>query len=361
MSKNPGDKHHLTQMAKLELMFHKDLGIDEFYKELIKFIDKNIPLAEGRPLTIKELLKVDDFTKSYFLNKTTVVERWITRAFVLGMLVEKRERMPQRPAIDIEQLPVRIKDAVKKYSLSPTETRALEWSHYQGGRSLVNATNDTTNRVGNLLFENLKEAKGHRAFRKALEEELFTDKGESGRNWKRVAISETNTALNQGYLATLKHGEFAMGYSMPDACDYCATHIKGKVYMVIDPNRVDLDYENLDPRTAKYRQISYIYSHAIWVGKSNIGRSSSPRKRKDPDIGNTPDNLEPREHHERWSPITPAHTRCRCRVIRINPDTMFVKDGKLEMKVMDEAGYKQWYERTIKPIKEQFELYGIKI
>ena len=354
---NPGDRHHLSQMKTLEAMFHKELGIDQFYRELIRFIDRNIPIADARPLTFKELQRIDEFTRSYFLNKTTEVERWIVRAYVLGKLVEQRERMPQKPIIDVEKLPSRVKDAVKKYSLTPTETRAIEWSHYRGAQHLTNATNDTSNRVNNLIFENLSEHKGHRALRRALEEEMFTDRGEINRNWKRVAISESNTALNQGYIATLKQGEFVLGYSMPDACDWCVTHIKGKVYMVIDPDKVELEYEHLDPKGSEYRKRSWLWSNAIWRGKSNIGRSSAARKRKDPEIGNTPDNLEPREHHERWSPITPGHVHCRCRVIRFNPDTMYVKDGKLEIKAMNPKAHKEWYDKMIGPTIKQFKQY----
>lgn len=356
----PGEKHHLAALGKLELMFYKNLEIDTFYRKLIGFIDKELPIAAARPLTLKELRMVDEFTRSFFQDKLSRTELVITRAFVLAKFVEQRERMPRKPMIDIEQLPEKVKTAVKQFNLSPAEVKALEWSHYRSAQHLTNASNDTSNRVRNLVYENLAENKGHRALRKKLEEELFTEAGEITRNWKRVAISETNTAFNQGYLATLKPGEFAVGFSMVDACDYCVKHIKGRVYMVIDPARTDLDYENLDPDSKKYKEISYIYENALWTGKSNYGKSSSPRKRKDLSVGNKADNLEDREHHEMWMPITPLHVECRCRIIRINPDTMYVtKEGRFDMKIMNEASWKRWYEKEIQPKLDMFKKIGL--
>jgi len=342
MKANPGDTHHLPILAEAEKRFYGAMGLEEFYEKLIKFIDNKIEPVQGEPLSLDQLRKVDTFTRDYFIGKLPEVETWIVRGFVLGKLLETRERTaPPHPKIDLDKLPAKVREAAKEYKLTLRETRAIEWAESYGAKNLSNATNDTINRVQNVLFDNVKQHLGPRSLRKALEAEFMEDEFEINRNWRRVANTETNAAYNQGYLAQIPPGEWVMGFSNPDACYHCKRLIDGKVYQVIDVAGKNMSYDDSKNPEA----LQWLWENTVWLGKDNFGRSGAEQKR-------TPTGLVDREHHEKYMPTLPLHPHEHCRWVRISPQTQYVNSkGEMRMRVMDEEAWKAWYSASIKPIE----------
>jgi hypothetical protein len=71
------------------------------------------------------------------------------------------------------------------------------------------------------------------------------------------------------------------------ACAFCKS-INGRVFTVVDPAKPDKDWEA-----------------EVWVGKTNFGRSASPKKREG-------DRLVERGPEERWTvPAGLVHPNCR--------------------------------------------------
>jgi hypothetical protein len=350
---SPGQYHHLDELKTIELSLYGSFGLEKFYDELQKFIGENIRVSEGSPLSLADFRSIDEFVRKYFTDKLPEAQTWIVRAFVIGKLIETGERIGPRRLIDVEKLPATVKQAASDFKLSLRETKALEWSASHGAEHLMNATNDTINRVQRVLFDNIKNRKGVRELRRALEDEFFNDEKELNRNWKRVAISETNAAFNQGYLAQLKQGDWVVGFSLPDACDFCATYIDGKIYPVIESGNKSLDYSGLDESSPEYKRLAWLWENTVWQNKDNFGRSFSRRKRMVTEDGNIEDNLLERKHHELWRVCIPAHPFCRCRYIRIDVERQYLdKNGEMKMRVMDEAAWKKWHEEAVIPVME---------
>lgn len=122
----------------------------------------------------------------------------------------------------------------------------------------------------------------------ATEAALLNTFGELNRDWRRIAITETGRAVNEGYVASLPEGaRLKRMEAYATACPFCRK-IHGTVVTVVSPDKPDKDWDR-----------------EIWLGKTNLGRSASPRKR----VGN---QLVPREADELWT-ITPGliHPNCR--------------------------------------------------
>lgn len=128
----------------------------------------------------------------------------------------------------------------------------------------------------------------------SLQTKLLDAFGELNRDWRRIAVTEAGEAMNQGFIASLKPGARVKRVEQyANACAFCRK-IDGVVATV-----VAADAPNKDPATQ------------VWVGKNNIGRSASPRKR----VGDT---LVERAPEEMWQlPAGLAHPHCRGRWVLV--------------------------------------------
>ncbi|MDQ7818646.1 MAG: hypothetical protein RDU14_16595 [Melioribacteraceae bacterium] len=343
---------HLKELGFIErMMFEKTLNPEDFYKQFAKFLTDNHDLQRKQFFEVADLEKVDAFIKSYFLPVIEESKVWLLRAYIIGRFLAKSDITAQVFNIEsVVKLPKFVQDAAKKYGLSIEEAKALQSAVNEGASLMSNTAASTIQTVRNAIYESTKKHGGAKDLLKELRELIVDDIGELNRDWKRVAISETNAIFNNGYLALMKPGEYVVGISMPDACDGCLELINGKVYQV--RATAPEDYSTLDPRSAKYIELAEIWENEVWVGKNNYGRSNSRQKRIDPNVGNKKDNLREKHHHEHSMPACPQHPNCRCRWIRINPEYQYVnKDGQIKLRVENDDEWHEWYEdNNIKPL-----------
>jgi hypothetical protein len=354
---------HMKELQQLEILFYNSMDIPGLLLRLNEYLNKNVDL--DKPLQLKDLQGVDSFVKSFFVKKIiTENELWIVRGFVIGKVLEAQEKMPTiyQPMIDINKLPKTVKDAAKDYNLTLRETKALEYTVSEGMKNLTNATLDTIRRSNAILFDNIKNRRGTKELRDALQNEFLLDEGEVNRNWKKVAISETNNAFNQGFISQVKQGEWVYGLSLKDRCEHCGALIDGKFYPVIRIPSEDLNYSNLNPKSNEYKRLSWIWQNGIWAGKDNLGRSGSKKKRIDSDTGNKKENLIDREDHEIYTPVIPMHPYCRCRWIHFYPDKQYLdSNGNIKLRLMDEGAWQKFYDKHIQPIIHEFAKRNIKL
>lgn len=121
----------------------------------------------------------------------------------------------------------------------------------------------------------------------ALQTRLFDRFAALNRDFRRIAITETGEAINQGYVAAMQGRRVKRIEAYKGACEFCAS-INGRVFTVVDPAKPN---KNGDTE--------------IWPGKTNFGRSASPYKRE----GNT---LVERTKDELWWPAAGLqHPNCR--------------------------------------------------
>lgn len=123
-----------------------------------------------------------------------------------------------------------------------------------------------------------------------LQSKLLEEFGALNRDWRRIAVTEAGEMANQGVIAALPKDSNVRRIEMYNgACPWCKK-IDGRIFRVTsaDDEAKDGDKD-------------------VWPGKTNVGRSSSPRKR----VGN---ELVERLPSERWWVAAGTqHPHCRGR------------------------------------------------
>jgi hypothetical protein len=352
-----GEQHHFIELQKLETLLYSEFDLKTMYEELIKYVNKEFPEKTAKSISLKELQKIDEFVKSLTLNKITKIEQYIVRAFVVGNIIEERQgsitSIIKPIEMNLNRLPETIKNAVKEYRLTPRQIEAVNVSLSHSGQHLTSATNATINRVQSLTTDNIIKGGTRKELANLLREEFTSKDKEINRNWNRVAINEISYAYNNGYLATMKPGQWVIGVSMPDRCDSCGALIDGKVYYFSNVTNQDMKHDDLDPQSKEYSRRAWLSENTVWLYKDNYGRSAAKRKR-------TEEGLKDRERHEMNVPACPLHVHCRCVWSRFNPDYQYVeKGGIVKMKAMNEKEWKKFYDTKIQPMKEKLKEYGI--
>ena len=96
----------------------------------------------------------------------------------------------------------------------------------------------------------------------SLRTRLLDEFGTLNRDWRRIALTEAGEMANQGFIASQAPGNKVKRLEQyAGACPFCRK-IDGVVMEIVPSDKQDKNSET-----------------QIWVGKTNIGRSVSPRKR----------------------------------------------------------------------------------
>lgn len=285
------------------------LNPDKFYSDLSGFFKDNYDLAHKSVFDIHDLSRIDRFVESYFLKSITESEMWLLRAYIVGRYLAVTDLTGTIFNISsVASLPQHVIQAAQEYNLTLQQARSLEYAIIESASEITNTTQATIQTVRNALNSSVKQRGSAVGILDELKELITKDAGEINRDWRRVAIYEANALFNNGYLATLNEGDYVVGLSMPDACKSCIELISGKVYRV--RKSAPEDYQKYPVGSEKYQEIAEIWENEVWVGKNNIGRSSSRQKRIDPEKGNTKENLTEKHHHEHAMPTAPMHPSC---------------------------------------------------
>lgn len=339
-----GKIQHLKELAFIEKMLYEEvISPVDYYDELGKYLRGNFDLGEKSYWTQQDLKKIDDFTNQFFSGRINESKVWLLRAYVIGRYLGLADFKGESfKAEMLSKLPKTIQEAMKKYGLSVEGANALKIAIEEGAANMSNTTANTIQAVRETIVESTKAHGNSSDVLDRLKKMMLkegTELGELNRDWQRVAIHETNKIFNDGYLAAMNDGDFVVGISMPDACEYCMDLINGKVYRV--RKEPAPDYSNM--RGEEKEKWMRVWETEVWAGKTNMGRSTAKRKRINPLVGNKEDNLRYREHEELSMPTIPLHVICRCRYMRINPEFQWVdEDDRMRLRAEDESGWRKW-------------------
>jgi hypothetical protein len=174
--------------------------------------------------------------------------------------------------------------------LTEREAHILRFANRETANLITALSNQTRQQMKAVLLNGIRRITlgDKQGTWQKLHSELLDTFGDLNRDWRRIAITETGNATNVGYLSTFKPGQKVKreeAYS--GCCPYCAS-IRGRVLTVVSDDHEPKDWDT-----------------EVWVGKNNIGRSASPRKR----VGGV---LIPRTPDELWSiPAGLVHPHCR--------------------------------------------------
>lgn len=222
----------------------------------------------------------------------TEAEYLAVRAALLGKIEANQARIhASGPRIEdmVDLVPTSFAHVPPRI-LNPVERATLKIAAVRAAENIGMVTEQARHTMKGMIIEHVQaqvlgQKEGTAAY---LRQRLFDSFGQLNRDFRRIAVTEAGECCNQGFVAAqdqdsrIKRKEAYRG-----ACKFCRS-IDGKVYEVVDPSKPDKDGQ---------RQ--------VWVGKTNIGRSASPRMR----VGGT---LVDRATSEMWWPAAGVqHPHCR--------------------------------------------------
>lgn len=216
------------------------------------------------------------------------------RAQFAGMIQANMERRAQatneRQAEELVDLVPTSFAAIPPKVLSPIERKVLEVATASTAQAISDVTESARARMKRICIEHIQaqvlgQKEGQWTY---LKTRLFDSFGQLNRDFRRIAVTEAGEACNSGFVAAQRPGtRLRRQEAYRGACAFCKS-INGKVFEVVDPSKPDKDGET-----------------QIWLGKTNIGRSASPRMR----VGA---KLEERPDDQRWWPAAGVqHPNCR--------------------------------------------------
>lgn len=238
------------------------------------------------------LLLVDYLVQRYLPTADLRTEAdWLaTRASIMGRVQAAMREMASEAAADsiLAALPS-ADQVVERFGVTAEQRSAMEFGRARCAEHVTSMADSVRHRLRNAVVDYqeaviLKDP----AERQALQTRLFDTFGDMDRDWRRIAVTEATENLDQGFVAAQASGtKLRRVEKYRGACAFCRT-IDGRVMTVVAPSKPDKDGDK-----------------EVWVGKTNVGRSASPRKR----VGGELWDREPQEMW--WVAAGAQHPHCR--------------------------------------------------
>jgi DNA topoisomerase IB len=291
----PGDGDTLEKAQDDGTDLHDKLmsGVRRRYKARLHYS------PDGKPYTLKQLAEINGVIQKYMPNAEKFGESLAVRAVLLGKLMSELEvQNLQLAKLAIETIPSDIQAVRENFTVRPIEgdplpvlplqteeINTIKWASLHAGEHLQGATDDLIQGVRQLVIQ----ARQDRLTPQELAQRLYDKFGEYNRDWRRIAIMETSSAMNNGYLMTLQDGDTLTIEEAADCCKKCREINVGRTFTYrVKPG---------DPETE------------IWVGKNNVGKKQAD-----------------------WKPCVPLHPHCRAKYLRLNSTFYKMVDGKIVLK-----------------------------
>lgn len=262
-------------------------------RALVKLYLEHLPPAEW---TLDDHMMAVDWLYQRYLpvdDMRSEAEWLTTRASLMGRVQANMENADAKQAdLLLATMPSTVEAAASQFAMTVAQRATMDFARVRCAENVRNLGNEARHRMRGVIAQHIEartlglpEVGGS-----SLETKLLDEFAVLNRDWRRIAVTEAGNAQTVGFVASMPLGSKVKRVEQyKGACAFCRK-IDGKVVEVVDPAR-----ENKDPETM------------IWLGKDNIGRSASPRKR----VGEL---LVEREPHEMWQiPAGLVHPHCRGR------------------------------------------------
>lgn len=264
--------------------------------DLVRIYLEALPPAQW---TIDDhMLSIEMTVQRYLpLHELVGEAQWLaSRATMMGKVqanMAKPASVAQADAI-LAALPASVAAAAEQFQLSPLFQAVAQFARVRCVEQVRALTDDVRHRMSATVLSHLEQAVVG-VGGPSLQSKLLDQFGTLNRDWRRIAVTEAGEAQTMGLIASLPHGTQVKRIEQyATACGFCK-RIDGVVATVVDPATPDKDGET-----------------QVWVGKTNIGRSASPKKR----VGNVLVARDPNELW--WLPAGLAHPHCRGRWLVIS-------------------------------------------
>ena len=251
----------------------KAAEIDPFKLKKIRINPKT-----GKPLTRKEWSEIqsslDKVLKRIFKQQEDYISK---RSIALGKILAT---MPAEERLNSSL------DAIEsKYNLDALWhddylKNVVNWADVNTAQYVT----DLTARSRKNVVSTLVSAEKNQLSSKEMEKQLFDTFSSMNRDWRRIAETEHASNVTNGLLTTELHNnnneaKLMQGVSMGNACQFCQSHINGKVVALVATAPAEGDSVEINGKQ---------YT-AIWPGKNNVGRARAD-----------------------WWVCAPAHPHCKC-------------------------------------------------
>lgn len=266
---------------------------NEAERSLVKLYLEHLPPAEW---TLDDHMLAVDYLAQRYLpadDMRTEAEWMATRASLMGRVQANMDNVtPKQADVILAALPSTVQAAIDRFGGTPAQALTMQFAATRCAENVRHVAETARHAMRNLIAEHVTEQQlGVKVVGgSSLESKLLDKFGTLNRDWRRIAVTEAGEAQTQGYIASQAPGTKVKRVEQyRNACTFCRK-IDGKVVTIVDPAKPEKDYNT-----------------QIWVGKSNVGRSASPRKR----VGDT---FVDRDPDEMWTiPAGLVHPHCRGR------------------------------------------------
>jgi hypothetical protein len=287
---------------------------DKNEMQLVDLYLSNLPPAE---FTLEDHMLLIDYLFQKYLpaDELRTEASWLaTRSTLMGRVQANMEQTSAAQADTIiSALPLTAADAVAMFAMSGAQKSILEYASAHAGENVQKWSDDARHRLRKTVIAYAEQRSTTGTAGPSLETQLFDNFGEMNRDWRRIAVTESTECQNQGYIASLPAGTKVKRIEQyQSACKFCR-RIDGKIMEV-----VGADAPNKDG------------AKQIWAGKTNINRSSSPRRRVGSDL------IERKPAERWWCAAGAQHPWCRGRWSHV-----------AEHKVGDDPEFSHWLQRTL--------------
>lgn len=270
-----------------------DLAAAKFYLETLD------PVA----YTLDDWMMVVDYLVQKYLPHDVMMNEAKWQAARASMMGRVEASMPTMSAVAAGKLSLALPftaDAIQRqFGMTVTQKAALEFGQARCCQYVTNVTDALRGKMRLAVigwqeqrFLGVPSAIAKRDLQGTLLD-LFA---EANRDWRRIALTEAGENANQGFIAATPAGtQVKRMEQYHGACSFCRS-MDGKVFTVVSPDKKNKDGDA-----------------EVWVGKTNVGRSSSPKKQG-------PSGLVARTQDELWwAAAGTFHPHCRGRWVRISP------------------------------------------
>lgn len=238
------------------------------------------------------MMLVDYLTQRYLPDADLRSEAdWLsTRASMMGRVQAAMGESTEAQADTVLAALPTPREVAERWGFTPAQAAALEYGRARCAEAVTGLADGVRHRMRRLIMDHHEEVFLGDAAKtsEGLQSKLLDEFGLAGRDWRRIAVTESTEAVNQGFVAATPAGDkLRRVEKYRGACAFCRS-IDGRVVTVVAASKPEKDG-----------------ALEVWPGKTNVGRSASPKKR----AGGT---LVDREPQERWWIAAGAqHPHCR--------------------------------------------------
>jgi hypothetical protein len=265
---------------------------------LVKIYLEALPVADWS--LDDHMLAVEHTMQRYLpADELRTEAEWLAaKAGMMGKVQANMEKQPSSKQADaiLADLPGTVAGAAQQFNLTAIHKKVLEFGAARAAENVRSITEGVRHKMRSTVLQHLEDQQtGKRG--PSLQSKLLDEFANLNRDWRRIAVTESGECQLQGYIASLKPGTKVRRVEQyANACGFCRK-IHDKVVEVVSPDAPDKDPDS-----------------QIWVGKTNIGRSASPRKRVGAQL------VERTADEMWWIPAGVAHPHCRGRWVPVIED-----------------------------------------